>query len=917
MSFMEKFRSNRSEAPRPVAQPAEKGERLHLTPLHLEPRERSLATLEHTEAFKAQLGKHIPALLKTPPAQYFAQAFSAPTFEKVAEDFKPPPAYVEAFNRATVGIENRVFGFAVDFEDQRHFVVGKRDAYSLKDKIQIEAFSPSGEPSGYGFISDKDQTTIAWEAENALPAKPVTPTPPPTAPIAGTGQTGTRETEFQPRPGPHALVQTSGGPQIVNTRNYSPWPNQRPRPRFNTGTPTASSAAESSSPVTAHPLLMVRTDKVEPSLASLRAARDSGDAARAGDIGRWMLGAGATENVAPARREHQLEIRREAFNLLRELSVSFHPGQSNPHFQQWIATTMSSLSEDLGRLGAPVPELDAEALQVKSDKLQLNDLAVNNLVMLFRSRMSQSKTLGPLRGVSEMANQLIWNEPSRSAASPESQVRDREDLVRHLEQALESATPEERTPQGMFPIRKALVRLRSDLSLLRSAPATASEASPRTTLPTAAPAPKRDATVQQPAPLPRPATQTVPMGPVRELKLDDRAVASQAIGRLLGDEALGNRLAELKPTDAPRWDASLRAMAMLADDAIAAPDYRAQGPGYPKGMSRLDYRTRRVTGSPARAEVARGEMRQAVEAALKSPEPEKALDHALVDTFLRQIGVDPASVTDWKASAAAVRDAIDHEALIPLRSINENAGRSGGGRSDLGPQLAGVAREITRHIVEGDYADWRMNNPIGAQQLKGLTDTQRAAWRAQLTTRNDDGLTTREETGVDLLWTTKIGGPSHGFDAMIHCLLPLLANARTTPIIVDDPKWPHNGAARAYLRLLYTPDEKPVLYLEPMQREFPHRGNGTSDAALETAILRHAVQKAAALGVPLSLSPYVADLARREGLTVTPTTERYVLEPSAGVFEASDTMGYHDWPQPLRQETPPLSRVIVAPPARG
>ena len=44
-------------------------------------------------------------------------------------------------------------------------------------------------------------------------------------------------------------------------------------------------------------------------------------------------------------------------------------------------------------------------------------------------------------------------------------------------------------------------------------------------------------------------------------------------------------------------------------------------------------------------------------------------------------------------------------------------------------------------------------------------------------------LKTREEDGIDLLWVTKIGGPSHGFDYGPHCLLPLLANGRTKAIL--------------------------------------------------------------------------------------------------------------------------------------
>ena len=74
-----------------------------------------------------------------------------------------------------------------------------------------------------------------------------------------------------------------------------------------------------------------------------------------------------------------------------------------------------------------------------------------------------------------------------------------------------------------------------------------------------------------------------------------------------------------------------------------------------------------------------------------------------------------------------------------------------------------------------------------------------------------------------MLWTTKIGGPSHGHDYGGQALLPLLANLRTTPIIVDDPRYSANGAARSYLRLLPRDQGGFSLYLEPTQRDFPHR----------------------------------------------------------------------------------------------
>ena len=81
--------------------------------------------------------------------------------------------------------------------------------------------------------------------------------------------------------------------------------------------------------------------------------------------------------------------------------------------------------------------------------------------------------------------------------------------------------------------------------------------------------------------------------------------------------------------------------------------------------------------------------------------------------------------------------------------------------------------------------------------LASLTNEQRAIWSSnQLTTKTmsplGHALRTREEDDVDLLWVTKIGGPSHGFDVGANCLLPLLANGRTRAGKHD---WPNVGAS--------------------------------------------------------------------------------------------------------------------------
>ena len=119
---------------------------------------------------------------------------------------------------------------------------------------------------------------------------------------------------------------------------------------------------------------------------------------------------------------------------------------------------------------------------------------------------------------------------------------------------------------------------------------------------------------------------------------------------------------------------------------------------------------------------------------------------------------------------------------------------------------------------------------------------------------------------------TKIGGPSHGFDIEGQCLLPLVANARSsdpclrnsrtlapthsrhpltlhlsklpTPhnspltfsppppcsrhkvILVSDPAYPHHPVGRAHFRLLaFANSGKPVLWLETTNTDFRARVN--------------------------------------------------------------------------------------------
>lgn len=370
------------------------------------------------------------------------------------------------------------------------------------------------------------------------------------------------------------------------------------------------------------------------------------------------------------------------------------------------------------------------------------------------------------------------------------------------------------------------------------------------------------------------------------------------------------------------WSAD-PALNTLGNELRTAPDYAKTGKGWFHPSSRRDYRLRthdpftrfisadRQTASETRY---RSELEK-VSAGKLSP------DRALVDTFLREIGLTPADTKGWKPTAEAIRAALDHELFLPLRALVETRATMNKGDETLSPAIEKAVKNILKHVVEGDYRDWRFDNPIGKKQLSGLNEAQVGVWKR--VDRHDAKhgkvkLKTREEDGLDLFWVTKIGGPSHGFDYGGECLLPLLSNARTKAILIDDPRWPHNAAARAYLRVLHKEDGKPVLYLEPFQRDFPHRQEFGDHPAIDgdfyAAIMAHAAAKAKEMKLPLSIAREYGEVAERLKLKTEPAEERLLLKASNGVYEASDTLSNkHDWPQLKDELTEPLQRLWIEP----
>jgi len=246
--------------------------------------------------------------------------------------------------------------------------------------------------------------------------------------------------------------------------------------------------------------------------------------------------------------------------------------------------------------------------------------------------------------------------------------------------------------------------------------------------------------------------------------------------------------------------------------------------------------------------------------------------------------------------------------------------------------IAKVVSDITTAVVSrrGGFSDWRYTNAVGAEQLRGLSagpEGQASIWREATCMQHISGLTTHEDDWEELgfFWATKIGGPSHGFDIEGQCVLPLLANARNKVILISDPEWSHYPAGRAHWRLLWTaPDSEttpsaPRLWLEAINCDFDADEVGAVQRSCwTTAVLRHALSKADAMQVPLSvdsrLYSTLCAAARKwgaRGSSVVQVQERLLLRPSNGVVEASDVLSNkHDWIQTSVETTEPLRRAL-------
>jgi hypothetical protein len=434
----------------------------------------------------------------------------------------------------------------------------------------------------------------------------------------------------------------------------------------------------------------------------------------------------------------------------------------------------------------------------------------------------------------------------------------------------------------------------------------------------------------------------------RALTMDDVDTLKKAaavLAKLFADPSLEAKLiatgTKVREGQQEWFVKNLGAYALLADAASTALDYAKLPTGwdtlgefgrgiYPttrEGYRNRAYDPKLVAISRERQIDARLSLRDTLKSVLASDTPTTSLQRALARGFADQIGIPATVFAGWKPKAAALREAIAGETLIPLRALYDATGHldhrfpplEGHDPKALNVACRQLVVEVARHIAEGDYAEWRASNPLSSRQLARLTPDQRRAYLTPLSIETVVGgrrVKTREEFGNDLLWFTKVGGPSHGFDMISQCLLPLLANVRSGTVIIDDPEWPKEPAGRAYLRLINTAKGEPMLYLEMAQPDFPYKKLDRME--LKRVTIEHALAKAEAMNVPLAVFLHehepTRELLKKHGVPFQAMRVRFKLDPSAGVFEASDSLlEHHHTPQTKEVTTEPIRCAIIRP----
>jgi len=384
--------------------------------------------------------------------------------------------------------------------------------------------------------------------------------------------------------------------------------------------------------------------------------------------------------------------------------------------------------------------------------------------------------------------------------------------------------------------------------------------------------------------------------------------------------------------------AACLSLTRLAEQAVfMGIDYSALGLGWNHPIARIQYRQGQhpsISASVSRSRAERSRIRlENIVGAIGRGDMD--CHAALTNCLLTEIGLPLDSPIRQTATFEGSATAIEAELLLPLRALTEGQqcmNRTYSGEPVPAAAIAEVVENMTKAVLSkrGGFADWRYGNPVGMEQLRGLSQVQVETWRTATSLQHKSGLRTHEDSEGELgfFWATKIGGPSHGFDFEAQCHLPLLANARHKVVLTSDPNWPHYPAGRAHFRLLWSAAldgsaaavSEPRLWLEAVNVDFS-ASDTVHQECFVPATLRHCIAKADAMEVPLLVDPRLTQVLLAvatewgSGGAVGQIHERLCLRPSNGVCEASDFLSQrHDWVQLQEEVTEPLFRALYVPP---
>jgi hypothetical protein len=210
--------------------------------------------------------------------------------------------------------------------------------------------------------------------------------------------------------------------------------------------------------------------------------------------------------------------------------------------------------------------------------------------------------------------------------------------------------------------------------------------------------------------------------------------------RWVDASGLGARLgsAATRAKNRERFERLVDVFIHLVDQASAAPSYCATRTGWHYPATKSDYLARRYEAevamiSESRWEASAEAAARALEGVALAPEPEGALEQALVTRFLVELGFDAARMCGAHASTSAVVELVERELLIPLRALNETLldldGEVDATRDERRAAVDGLLTELVggAHTPDG--------GPRSAASIEALT------------------------------WASKTGAPGRGFDA--------------------------------------------------------------------------------------------------------------------------------------------------------